>query len=407
MPNPLTLAAATPTATDKPATSQKGPGQKAGSESFEDILGQEDLPGGTPDDAVPADASEALNFAVEAEAVTPPEPATTTIPPPTAGQASERETPIASTEPPYKDGTISTPSLLATANLQTFETPEQPQILPPSGLVPQRNSTFPASSHSLDESVQGTASHPVQLTHQAENGRVFDQFIKQSRRVTGTGSTLVPTDTERALPPEAGASASKTLAPDLVRSAAQLQLMATTVEAEPAAPIQEVEAMHAAKDEPVPQTSREPASQLSAPSTAARAEVARAIAGQLAATIQARTGSGAMEVTLNHEELGRVSIVLNGREDGLHMSIATERPEILDLMRRHLSVLTEEFQKSGYGGLSFDLGSSWGSGTHEQDTNSAETDVASRSVSAQGEQVAQTSPTPQILASGRGIDMRF
>ena len=65
-----------------------------------------------------------------------------------------------------------------------------------------------------------------------------------------------------------------------------------------------------------------------------------------------------IEVALNPEELGRVSIVLNGREDGMHMTISAERPETLDMMRRHLSVLEAEFQNFGLGDLSFDLGTS-------------------------------------------------
>ena len=86
-------------------------------------------------------------------------------------------------------------------------------------------------------------------------------------------------------------------------------------------------------DEPVLQSSRESAPSLSAPAQAARAEVARAIAGQMAAAVQARPGSGAVEIALNPEELGRVSIVLNGRDDGFYVTIAAERPETLDLMR--------------------------------------------------------------------------
>lgn len=94
------------------------------------------------------------------------------------------------------------------------------------------------------------------------------------------------------------------------------------------------------------------------PPTATRADMARVIAGQMAAVIAQKPGGGGVEITLNPEELGRVSIVLNGREDGMQLFISVERPETLDLMRRHIAILETEFQALGYGGLSLNLGTS-------------------------------------------------
>ncbi|WP_299948414.1 flagellar hook-length control protein FliK [uncultured Ruegeria sp.] len=89
-----------------------------------------------------------------------------------------------------------------------------------------------------------------------------------------------------------------------------------------------------------------------------RVDTARSIAGQLAAVISARPGAQGVDIALNPEELGRVSITFTSREDGLHMMITTERPETLDLMRRHIALLSAEFEKLGYEGLSLDLGMS-------------------------------------------------
>ncbi|WP_170406249.1 flagellar hook-length control protein FliK [Ruegeria arenilitoris] len=89
-----------------------------------------------------------------------------------------------------------------------------------------------------------------------------------------------------------------------------------------------------------------------------RAEIARAVAGQMAATIVAKPGSGSVEIALTPEELGKVSIKVTGREDGLHMMIVADRPETMDLMRRHISILSAEFKEMGLGDLSFDLGTS-------------------------------------------------
>ncbi|WP_170451429.1 flagellar hook-length control protein FliK [Ruegeria arenilitoris] len=89
-----------------------------------------------------------------------------------------------------------------------------------------------------------------------------------------------------------------------------------------------------------------------------RAEIARAVAGQMAASIVAKPGSGSVEIALTPEELGKVSIKVTGREDGLHMMIVADRPETMDLMRRHISILSAEFKEMGLGDLSFDLGTS-------------------------------------------------
>ncbi|EEE36566.1 flagellar hook-length control protein [Rhodobacteraceae bacterium KLH11] len=138
------------------------------------------------------------------------------------------------------------------------------------------------------------------------------------------------------------------------------------------------------------------------PTIAARAEIARAIAGQLATVISARPGAGGVEIALNPEELGRVSITLNGREDGFHLTIATERPETLDLMRRHISILSAEFEKLGYAGLTLDLGLS--DGTSQQDDPSG---------SGHGTETSQTSDAldqhdPTLpLGPERGLDMRL
>lgn len=90
----------------------------------------------------------------------------------------------------------------------------------------------------------------------------------------------------------------------------------------------------------------------------ARPEVARSIAGQLAAVITAKPGGGSVEIALNPDELGKVAITLTARDDGMHMVIAADRQETLDLMRRHISILSSEFRDLGLGNLSFDLGTS-------------------------------------------------
>ncbi|MEM9127628.1 MAG: flagellar hook-length control protein FliK [Pseudomonadota bacterium] len=135
---------------------------------------------------------------------------------------------------------------------------------------------------------------------------------------------------------------------------------------------------------------------------AARAEVARAISGQMAAAVQTRPGAGVVEITLNPEELGRVSIVLNGREDGLQMTIATERPETLELMRRHIAVLTAEFQRLGFGSLALDLGAS----SHGQPDHAPSETPSSNDAGPQAHEM-QLHESIQRVSAGSGLDIRI
>lgn len=66
-----------------------------------------------------------------------------------------------------------------------------------------------------------------------------------------------------------------------------------------------------------------------------------------------------LEIALNPEELGRVRMSFSPIENGVVVMISAERAETLDLMRRHLDLLAEEFRRAGYQeiGFRFDDGS--------------------------------------------------
>lgn len=185
---------------------------------------------------------------------------------------------------------------------------------------------------------------------------------------------------------------------------AQMQVMVSAKgqETEKVALMGETDGVLASRDGTLHPTTRD--STLAAPiaTQSARADITRAIAGQMAAAIQVRSSSGAVEITLSPEELGRVSIVLNGREDGLHMNIAAERPETLDLMRRHISVLASEFQKLGYGDISFDLGTS--ADAHPESGHSK---AGSFSETQLGDEDSRTEPVLPRTGPGRAIDLRL
>ncbi len=83
------------------------------------------------------------------------------------------------------------------------------------------------------------------------------------------------------------------------------------------------------------------------PGPGANQPLAQQIAQQIAAGAQDRQG-GPVTLTLNPEELGRVHLVFRGENGNLAVSLTVERPETLDLMRRHIETLTQELRNSGY-----------------------------------------------------------
>ncbi|WP_209505012.1 MULTISPECIES: flagellar hook-length control protein FliK [unclassified Ruegeria] len=414
MPNPLTLAAAAPTAIARPNSSAKEPGRAAGASSFEDILeqGNETSPAtdSTLLDASIETTDETAEIEVEAvlpntdeasvEAISPWAPELADNISPQAEMAGTYETPGAdSVRPaPFFPAAADIPATGATEPEQTVAStglPRQTDILP---FVPRQPT---------EGQVHAASTQVVPAQKPTEALPVLGQPTRSKDQTAGLKAEPLVESTKVAPETAEVAATPNPTSPNRATPVAQLQLILNSIETEQVAPAQEVDAGPIALDEPVQQAPREVAQHTAMPSPSARAEIARAIAGQLAATIQAQPGTGIMEISLSPEELGRVSIVLNGRDDGLQMTIATERPDTMELMRRHLSVLTEEFQKLGYGNLNINLGTPSDSGARDQWADEFDAQAAPESEPVQNVHLAQAEPHPQTLAPVRGIDMRY
>jgi flagellar hook-length control protein FliK len=77
---------------------------------------------------------------------------------------------------------------------------------------------------------------------------------------------------------------------------------------------------------------------------------------QLALQIVRASGAsvnGAIEITLDPAELGRLRLTLQPGDGGIMVQIAADRPETLELIRKNSAILTEEFQRSGYQSVGF------------------------------------------------------
>lgn len=89
---------------------------------------------------------------------------------------------------------------------------------------------------------------------------------------------------------------------------------------------------------------------------------------QVVAQIVSRAESqdDAVELLLAPEELGKLRFVIQQDGASVKISLTAERPETLDLLRRHADQLLQEFRQSGYSGATIDFGNWSGQGQQGQ-----------------------------------------
>lgn len=68
-----------------------------------------------------------------------------------------------------------------------------------------------------------------------------------------------------------------------------------------------------------------------------------------------RTREGQVEVQVNPAELGRVTVLLGAEGDPGHLGLHVERPETLDLIRRHSDQLLRDLRENGMPDAKLDL----------------------------------------------------
>ena len=100
----------------------------------------------------------------------------------------------------------------------------------------------------------------------------------------------------------------------------------------------------------------------------ASAEAAREIAQQIGARITP-LARGQFEMTLAPAELGRLEIALREVDGVMTLSVSAERPETLDLIRRHIDLLAQELRQIAQRELSLHVGTD-SSGGKRTDPNS-------------------------------------
>lgn len=116
---------------------------------------------------------------------------------------------------------------------------------------------------------------------------------------------------------------------------------------------------------------------------------------------QVRAGeAGPVTVTLSPEELGTLRFEMHGRGEAIHVALVVERPETLDLLRRHAEQLAGEFRQAGFAGASFSF-----SGGQAGAGGGAERWGASVRLWQGGEEEAVTLPKARRAVTGAGLNL--
>lgn len=142
--------------------------------------------------------------------------------------------------------------------------------------------------------------------------------------------------------------------------------------------------------------------------TLPRGDVAAHVARQLLA-VTAPATNRPIEIALSPQELGRVRMGIASDDGRITIHILAERPDTLDLMRRHIDQLGQSFRSMGYDEVSFSFGqqtaSSDDTGTSPQDQQAASparTAVSENNPFPDAPTVIQLDPT-----ATSGVDIRL
>ena len=137
-----------------------------------------------------------------------------------------------------------------------------------------------------------------------------------------------------------------------------------------------------------------------------RPEVAAGAAQQVAVALS-HGPEGTVEIALDPAELGPVRVGLSGSEGSLAVHVTADRPETLDLFRRHADLLARELREAGYGTVSFDFGSQ----TPRRDQRSAPghgySGALPGDLAAAATAPAASPRTPPPAAGAGGLDLRL
>lgn len=136
--------------------------------------------------------------------------------------------------------------------------------------------------------------------------------------------------------------------------------------------------------------------------TLSRPETPGMIGRQLAEAFH-RLPDRPVELSLNPEELGRVRLSISTAEGGITVHVLAERPETLDLMRRHIDQLGREFQALGYENINF----AFNEGQSEQGAGANSDGGTAESAQSAASEQNEDSAVQVTMTPSTGVDLRL
>lgn len=143
------------------------------------------------------------------------------------------------------------------------------------------------------------------------------------------------------------------------------------------------------------------------PPAADAANAARPVAAQLASATAQHQADGTIEVNLSPQELGRVRMVIHHDGTIMNVAIHADRPDTLDLMRRHADVLAQEFRAQGYSGTAFAFSGGDGGAAGGQNRPPVPDAPPRSASSAVAVDTPQVRATPGMRSTAEGLDLRL
>lgn len=126
--------------------------------------------------------------------------------------------------------------------------------------------------------------------------------------------------------------------------------------------------------------------------------------GQQLAEAAARFPDRPLEVTLSPEELGRVRMSFATQDGALTMLVLADRPETLDLLRRHIDQLAQDFRDLGFQDLTFRFGDQ--PDPRQSQARAGGMDEAEPEPESQPKDVKRQ-PAPLPVTADGGLDLRL
>lgn len=218
-------------------------------------------------------------------------------------------------------------------------------------LAPGRTAMTPGLQMKATEAPAGAAPGAAAMVAEAPGQALKDATDARRTAERAVGPETMP-DTAPAgrVAPRAPAAAET--------SVAALQIRAAAPQADPAAATETVRWLSDAGVVSEMPVAEQPATQRMhhANTPFQQAEMPRNVALQLAQAMRQGGGDKPMELVLSPAELGRVRISMQTGEAGIIVQVLAERPETLDLMRRNIDLLAQEFHDIGFGTAEFAFG---------------------------------------------------